>query len=250
MSKASSTFLSVFSVVLVLMLWELAGMREWIDTRFFPRPSAIFEITYDRIIYGSLLRELQVSLWRVALGSLIAIPLALALALLAELSAAAGAMLRPWISFLYPMPKLALLPLFLVLFGLGEVSKVALVGVGVFFLVFLSASLGLRRIKQSEYYDVALVYRIPLFPRIVHVLLRGAMPEIVTGIKLGLGYALVMVIAAEFTASQQGIGVFVWNAWDQFRILDLYSGLLLIGLVGWLIFVVSSYAERLLTRYD
>lgn len=248
--KESRIFVSFFSVLLVLAVWEVAGLREWIDLRFFPRPSAIFNQTYEQLIYGGLLRELQVSLWRVTMGSLIAIPVALILALASELNWFAGAALRPWVSFLYPMPKLAMLPLFLVLFGLGETSKIALVGVGVFFLVFLSASQGLRRIMQSEYYDVALVYRIPLAGRIFQVLLRGAMPEIVSGIKLGLGYALVMVIAAEFTASQQGIGVFVWNAWDQFRILDLYSGLLLIGLVGWLIFYVSSIAERLFSRYD
>jgi sulfonate transport system permease protein len=248
--KETRFLVSVCSVILGLAVWEAAGMREWIDLRFFPRPSAILNQAYEQLVYGGLLRELQVSLWRVAVGSVIAVPAALLLALASEMSWFAGAALRPWVSFLYPMPKLAMLPLFLVLFGLGETSKIALVAVGVFFLVFLSASQGLRRIMQSEYYDVALVYRVPLAGRIFSVLLRGAMPEIVSGIKLGLGYALVMVIAAEFTASQQGIGVFVWNAWDQFRILDLYSGLLLIGLVGWLIFAVSSVAERLFSRYD
>lgn len=248
--KEARPFVSFLSVAAVLAAWELAGIREWIDLRFFPRPSVILNQTYEQLIYGGLLKELQVSLWRVAVGNVIAIPLALALALASALSSFAGAVLRPWVSFLYPMPKLAIFPLLLVLFGLGETSKITLVGIGVFFLVFLSATQGLRRIMQSEYYDVAVVYRIPLAGRIFHVLLRGAMPEIVTGIKLGLGYALVMVIAAEFTASQQGIGVFVWNAWDQFHIVDLYAGLLLIGLVGWVIFYVSSFAERLFSRYD
>lgn len=241
---------SLASVLILLGLWEVAGAAGWIDLRFFPRPTEIVRQCYEHLVYGELLYDLRVSLWRVAAGSLIAIPAALACALLTELSPAAHALVRPWVSFLYPMPKLAVFPLFLVLLGLGEASKVALVAVGVFFLVLLSAAQGLRRILQSEYYDVALVYRVPLWPRIVHVLLWGALPEIISGIKLGLGYALVMVIAAEFTASQRGIGVFVWNAWDGFRILDLYSGLLLIGIVGWLIFYLSGHLERAFSRYE
>ena len=241
---------SLTSVLLVLGLWEAAAAAGWIDLRFFPRPTEIVRQCFEHLVYGGLLYDLRISLWRVAVGSLIAIPLALLVALLTELSPAAGAFARPWISFLYPMPKLAVFPLFLLFLGLGEASKVALVGVGVFFLVLLSAGQGLRRVLASEYYDVALVYRVPLWPRITKVLLRGAMPEIVNGIKLGLGYALVMVIAAEFTASERGIGVFVWNAWDGFRILDLYSGLLLVGVVGWVIFFVSGRLERAFSRYE
>lgn len=246
----SRLLVSVASVLLALGLWEMAGAAEWIDLRFFPRPTEIVRQCYEHLVYGELLFDLRISLWRVTMGTLIAVPLALVFALAMELNWFVGAVARPWVSFLYPMPKLAVFPLFLVLLGLGEPPKVALVALGVFFLVQLSASQGLRRILRSEFYDVALVYRVSLWNRLVHVLLRGAMPEIVNGIKLGLGYAFVMVIAAEFTATQRGIGAFVWNAWDGFRILDLYSGLLLIGVVGWVIFWLANHAERLFSHYD
>ena len=117
-------------------------------------------------------------------------------------------------------------------------------------LVLLSTGQGVRRIMQGEYYDVALVYRLRLRERVIHVLLRGAVPEIVNGFKMGLGYGLVMVIAAEFTATRRGIGAFLWNAWDQFHVLDLYAGLLAVSLCGWLIFFVAARVESRFSRYD
>ena len=172
------------------------------------------------------------------------------MAIAAELSPLLGALWRPWVSFLYPLPKLAILPLLFVLLGLGEASKITLVALGVFFLVLLSTGQGVRRIMQGEYYDVALVYRLRLRERVIHVLLRGAVPEIVNGFKMGLGYGLVMVIAAEFTATRRGIGAFLWNAWDQFHVLDLYAGLLAVSLCGWLIFFVAARVESRFSRYD
>jgi NitT/TauT family transport system permease protein len=233
-------------------LWELAGRAGLVDLRFLPLPSAVtarlFALCFSA--GGTFSGDLGISLARVFAGTLLAAPCAILLAALSELSPFVGALTRPWVAFLYPLPKLALLPVILVFLGLGEASKVALVAFGVFFLVFLSTAQGIRRVMQSEYYDVALVYRIPFRKRFFQVLLRGATPEIVNGTKMGLGYGLVMVIAAEFTASQRGVGVFIWDSWDQFRVLDLYAGLLAVSVVGWLIFLVAGFAERRFSRYD
>jgi NitT/TauT family transport system permease protein len=244
--------LSAVSVFAVCALWEALAAARVIDAAFFPPPHEILGRFLFLCARGEtpFLAELAISLVRVLAGALIGAPLAILLAVAAELYPAVGAFLRPWTSFLYPLPKLAILPLLLVLLGLGEAPKVALVAIGVFFLVLLSTGQGIRRIMRSEYYDVALVYRIPLRQRVKHVLLRGAVPEIVNGTKMGLGYGLVNVIAAEYTASQRGIGVFLWNSWDQFHILDLYAGLLAIGLVGWVIFFVANRLEARFSRYD
>lgn len=250
--KTRNVLLSSISVVALSALWQLAVAAGFLDGRFFPPPTAILG-RFAALCFapdGAFLGDLGISLARVAAGTLLAAPAAVLLAVAAELSPAVGALSRPWVSFLYPLPKLAILPLLLVLFGLGEASKVALVALGVFFLVLLSTGQGIRRIMQSEYYDVALVYRLRLRQRVVQVLLRGAIPEIVNGVKMGLGYGLVMVIAAEFTASRRGIGVFLWDSWDQFRVLDLYAGLFAISLVGWLIFFVSARIEARFSRYD
>lgn len=243
-------WLSVFSILALLAFWEALGMSGAIDLRFFPRPTAILLRFTELLSEGPMLLDLAVSLRRVALGTLLALPAALAVAVASALSPVVAAIFRPWVAFLYPLPKLALLPLLLVLFGIGEGAKVAMVSLGVFFLVLLNTAQGMRRLLASDFYDVAVVYRISLLARIFRVLLPGALPEILTGLKLGLGYGLVLVIAAEFTASERGIGVFLWNSWDHFRILDLYSALFALSCLGWAIFTLAELAERLWARFD
>ena len=245
----SRAFLSLGSVLGGFLLWELCARTGATDARFFPPPTLIL-LHLAALLSGDFPYDLSVSLARVAAGVLIATPLALALALAGELSSVVGALLRPWIAFLYPLPKVAIYPLLLALLGLGEAPKVTLVALGCFFLVLLNATQGIRRIMASEAYDVALVYDVSLTRRIFQVLLRGAAPEIVNGVKLGAGYGLVMVIAAEFTASLRGVGVFLWNAWDQFHLLDLWAALAVVSLAGWLLFTVSAWLERRLARYD
>jgi NitT/TauT family transport system permease protein len=241
---------SVASVLVLIGLWQMAVAADWVDLRFFPPPTEILRQCYEHLLYGDLLFDLRLSAWRIVVGSIVAIPLGLAAALLTELNPSAGAIARPWINFFYPLPKLAVLPLFFFFLGIGEGANIALVAFGVFFLVLNFTAKGVRRILNSEYYDVALVYRVPLFRRLFRVLLRGAMPEIMVGIRHGIVYALGLVIATEFVAGKRGLGVFVWKAWGASHILDLYSGLLLIGILGWVIFYVLSGLERSFSHND
>jgi ABC-type nitrate/sulfonate/bicarbonate transport system permease component len=245
----SRSLLSLASVFGGLLLWELCARSGLTDARFFPPPSLILA-HLGALLGGDFLADLGLSLTRVLAGALIATPLAIALAVAGELSPTIEALLRPWISFLYPLPKVAIYPLLLALLGLGEAPKVALVALGCFFLVLLNAAQGVRRIMASEVYDVALVYDVPLASRVFRVLVRGAAPEIVNGVKLGVGYGLVMVISAEFIASSRGVGVFLWNSWDQFRLLDLWAALAVVSIAGWLLFTACGWLERRVARYD
>jgi ABC-type nitrate/sulfonate/bicarbonate transport system permease component len=245
----SRAFISLASVLGGLVFWDLCSRFGLFDARFFPPPSAIL-FHLGALLRTDFLSDFGLSLTRVLAGALIATPFAIALAVAGELSPVTGAVLRPWISFLYPLPKVAIYPLLLALLGLGEAPKVALVALGCFFLVLLNAAQGVRRIMASEVYDVALVYDVPLLSRVFRVLLRGAAPEIVNGVKLGVGYGLVMVISAEFIASSRGVGVFLWNAWDQFHLLDLWAALAMVSIAGWLLFAACGWLERRLARYD
>ena len=116
--------------------------------------------------------------------------------------------------------------------------KIAIIAIGIFFLVLLSTVHGVQRLSPFGYLDIVFIYKIPFWKRLFRIIIRGALPEILNGIKMGLGYGLVMVVAGEFSVSRNGIGFFMWNAWDQFRIRDLYCGLIILSLLGLFIFIV------------
>jgi ABC-type nitrate/sulfonate/bicarbonate transport system permease component len=250
-SSSRSIWLGAASVIGVLGVWQGAADLAWIDSRFFPPPAVIFLRIFE-LLGGerNFLTEVGYSLMRLFAGAVIAIPAAVATALLAETRPVAGGLLRPWIGILYPVPKLAIFPLLLILFGIGETSRIAMVAIGVFFLVLLNSMQGIRRIRCSEYYEIASVYRIPPLRLTFRILLQGALPEILSGCKMGVGYGLVMVVAAEFTASRYGLGVFIWNSWDQFRIIDLYSGIFVIGALGVVLFWMLDWIAARFARYD
>ena len=183
------------------------------------------------------------------LGQFIAFPLALLLALLATLKTTFRDILSPWVGLIYPIPKLALFPFLLIALGTGDLSKTTMIALGSFFLMYLSFSLGLRRVYESEVFEVIRVYRVSKIKVFWHVFLKGAAPEIINGVKMGFGYGLVLMVGSEMTMSKNGLGFYMWNAWDQFRILDMYACLAWISLFGILSFRLCDWLEnRVLKR--
>lgn len=237
--------------LLALAAWEFASRSGLIDPVFFPAPSRIL----GRL--GELLRgeDLFVSGFvrshlRLAWGALLAAPAAVAAGLALGLHPRAGRLAGPLIALTYPIPKLAAFPLLMVIFGIGEGSKIAVIAVSVFFLVLLSTLQGCRRLHQADYMDIVTVFRIPYRKKFFAVAFRGCLPETLVGLKMGLGYGLVMVVASEFTFSDNGIGFFIWRAWDQFRVLDIYCGLAALSVSGFLIFAAIDAVTRRLKGYD
>ncbi|MBU1998860.1 MAG: ABC transporter permease subunit, partial [Candidatus Omnitrophica bacterium] len=190
------------------------------------------------------------SLYRLIAGASIAIPLAVIIGMSIAMNKWCSFIFTPLIATLYPMPKLALFPLLLVIFGLGDISKIALITVGIFFWVLFYTLHGVQRLFTEDYMDIAAAFGIPLLKKVRRIVLRGALPEIINGVKTGLGHGLSMVVASEFTFSKNGIGYFIWNAWDQFRIVDMYCGLVVIGSLGIIAYYVPENIKNNLVEIN
>jgi len=228
----------------LMALWELSSRSGWIDPAFFPPPTAVLIRLAELLFQDAGFRQhLSDSGYRLVAAVLIAAPAAVALGVASELNALLGRLLRPLVALTYPLPKLALFPLLLVILGVGDGSKIALIAIGVFFLVLINTAKGVRGVLRSGYLDITRVYRVPRHTVIHQVILKGAFPDILIGLKAGIGYGLVMVVASEYTVSRTGIGVFIWNAWDQFRIMDIYSGIFSISLIGLAISAFFDWLE-------
>ena len=139
--------ISFGSPLFLLLLWEGLVWVNWLDARFFPPPSTVFVVMAGMISSGELWQHLQISLWRVLAGFVVGALPAVALGLLMGWFRPLHAFFDPLIAAIYPVPKIALLPLFLIWFGLGEITKIVTVAVAVFFVVLITTVNGVRLVE-------------------------------------------------------------------------------------------------------
>jgi len=222
----------VLSLLLAGILLELGHFIWWKGNPFLPSPTSVLLHLAQLASSRPFWDDLSATLLRLGWGSALGVPAALVAALAIHHSKAISFLLEPFLYATYPLPKVALFPLLLVFFGIGEESKVAMVFLGVFYVLALSALAGLRRIRAMGFEDLATIFRLPKWKEILQVSLPGALPEILTGLKLGINYGLVMSVVAEFFLSRSGIGVRLWNAWDSLLIVEIYACLVALGALG------------------
>jgi NitT/TauT family transport system permease protein len=161
------------------------------------------------------------------------------------------ALVEPLILGTYPIPKSAILPLILLIFGLGEPSKVVMVAIGVFYPVVINTVSGVLQIPKM-YLDVGHNFGASRWNMFTTIALPGALPFIMTGIKLGAGLGLILIAIAEMIGAQSGLGYMIWNAWQILSVNTMYVGLIMIALVGFALTVILNEIERYLipARHD
>jgi NitT/TauT family transport system permease protein len=224
-------------------LWELGARTGALDPRFFSSPSAVAISFWGQLASGSLVEHVQISGTRILIGYAIGAIPALAIGLAMGVSKTVRRALTATMNALYPLPKIALIPLFLVLFGLTENMKYATIALGVFFPILINTVSGVANINKI-YVDVAKSFGANSFQFYRTVALPGALPFIFAGLRIGYGVALLLIVAAEIVGTTTGIGYMIWNSWQVFRIEDLFIGLILISLLGVLGNGAIRFAER------
>lgn len=233
--------------IALLLLWEAAVHLGLIDRRFFPAPSEVTsrigELLADDRERARLLLDIGVTYQRLIYGYLIGAISGVAVGLAMGLSETVRYSLGPLVNALFPMPKLAIFPLLIVVFGLGDPSKVALIALGVFFMTCLNTLSGVLY-SNPVHREMAQAFRIPRLTRWFRIVIPSAMPSIVTGLKLGLGQALILVVSAEFVASQNGLGQFIWQAWQVLDVSRMFMGLVVIALTGGAAVLFGEFLER------
>lgn len=237
--------LSVLSPIALLVLWEAAARYGWIDRRFFPAPSEAFTAAASMVQTGELWENLSVSLVRIGVGFVIGAVPGVLIGLAMGLFSPVRAIIQPLVDCTFPIPKIAILPLFLMIFGLGEESKYAIIAVAVIYLVLINTVAGVRNIDRI-YLDVCKNYQASKLMMFTDVALPGALPMIVTGLKLGMGIALLVIVSAEFVGAKSGIGYLIWNSWQTFQVEKMYVGLLISAFLGFIAAILLNLLERVL----
>ena len=231
------------SPLALLALWEFVVRIHLLDARFFPAPSSIVGDFFDFLRSGELVFNTWMTLQRVVVGLLIGGVPGVAIGLLMGVNRLARAILEPIVALLYPIPKIAVLPLILLIFGIGESSKYAIVAIGVFFIMLINTAAGVRQIDPI-YLDVARSFEIRRRSFYTNVLLPGALTNIFAGLKLSIGIAIVLAVAAEFTAAKSGLGFQIWNAWQTLQVERMYVALVMVSLLGYVLTLLGNALEN------
>ncbi|WP_307024848.1 ABC transporter permease [Arthrobacter globiformis] len=156
--------------------------------------------------------------------------------------------MEPIVAATYPIPKSAIFPLLMLIFGLGEESKIAVVAIGVFYPIVVNTAAGVLQIDKV-YRDVGHNFRASKLQTFRTIALPGAMPMIMTGINLAVGMALMLLAVAEMLGAKSGLGYLIWNSWQTFNVEPMYVGLITIAILGVLASFVIKEIERLIVPW-
>jgi sulfonate transport system permease protein len=221
----------LISPILLLALWEVGVRLEWLDPRLVAPPSLVVTELWRLIESGDLVAALAVSLFRVVAGFLIAAVVGTALGVLMARIRAIELALDPLIELFRPVSPLALFPLFILWFGIGEASKVFIIAFACSFPIILNTYAGVRGIDPTFFKASRSLGASPW--EVTHtVVLRGSLPHIFTGLRLGWGIALIVIVAAEMIGAVRGIGYMVLESQQTFRIPRVFGAILIIGFLG------------------
>jgi NitT/TauT family transport system permease protein len=247
-ARRRERLMSIGSPLGLLLAWELAARFGLIDVRFFPAPTTIFAALIELTRSGELIEHVAISLQRIGLGFLLGGIPAVIIGISMGISRPVRALIDPLISATFPIPKSALLPFILLIFGLGEMSKVVMVAIGVFFPIAINATAGVLQINPI-YLDVGKSFKASRWDTFRTIALPGALPFIMTGVKLSAGIALILIAVTEMVGAKSGIGYMIWSAWEIFAVPKMYVGLFTIALIGFAVTFLLREVERRVIRW-
>lgn len=230
-----SRFWSIIAIIVIGIMWSMSARFEWIDSKFLPGPGAVWErfvkLTSEGYRNVTLLEHVGASLsrllWGFTLGSVVGIPIGFAMGL----SNMLRGIFDPVVEFFRPIPPLAFIPLVILLFGIGEESKVLLLFFAALWIMIIAARSGVLSVKLSKVH-AAYSLGASKFQVLKNVILPNALPEIFIGMRVALGVCWGTLVAAELLGAQEGLGQMIWVAQKFFLMEIVIIGIILIGIIG------------------
>jgi len=250
--EGSSVAISIVTIVVLLGVWTLVTSMGWIKPLFLPSPAAVFQQFYEYLTGAAndkpLWQHFVASMGRVfaafALAVLTAVPVGIAMGM----SRVARGIFDPPIEFYRPLPPLSYLPLIIIWFGIDELPKVLLIFLSCFAPLALAARSGMKSASQEQInaaYSMGASYG----QVIRHVILPSALPEILVGMRIAIGFGWTTLVAAEMVAASVGLGQMVLNASNFLRTDIVIMGIIVIGVVAYLFDLLMRWVERRLVPW-
>ena len=225
-------WLPAIIIGLGLALWELLSRTGRLSALFFPAPSTIVASLIQMILNGKMAIHLRATVERLVIGFAIGgTGRACCLDWQWDGRRACARSSTRSIAAIHPIPKIAIFPLIMIIFGIGEASKIVAISIAAFFPMLINCMSGVRQLNPV-YFEVTQNYRASPWKTFSRVIVPGSLPLILTGTRLAINMAMVIAIAVELLAAKEGLGVIIWFSWQTLRIEELYASLVVIALLG------------------
>ena len=241
--KSYPNWVSIVSILCLLAVWELICQSGVVSSLFLPAPTAIISALLQMIADGEIGVSLAASLYRILAGFFIGSLVGLAVGLVTGTSALMDKIGTPIVNAIYPIPKIALLPLFILWLGIGELSKVTIIALGVFFPVAMNTYSGVKNV-DTLLLKVAASFNASWWMTMKSVVLPNALPMIFAGLRLAAGTSLLLLVAAEMIAAQVGIGALILHYGDLMITDRLMAGVIVLSLLGLVFNLILQFLER------
>ncbi len=246
-TKVLGTGLALLVPICVLIIWESIVKAGYIKPSLLPPPTKLWQTITRLISTGKLQEGLLISFKRVAAGFLIGSIAGAFLGFLMGLFGMVNKALSVFVNILRPIPTIALIPIFIIVFGIGEKSNIAVIVVGAFWPMLLNTINGIQSV-DPKLLELAYVYRVKSIKTVFGIILPSAVTSMFTGMRLGLGTAWMSVVAAEMIGASSGIGYMIMFARELAQTANMYVEVLVIGIVGFLIdrilLLLSNHFDR------
>jgi len=240
MFSKEKTLGAMIGGIILMLAWYLLALL--VDRPIIPNPIDVF-IQIGEIFQVKMAVHVAYSLMRIVEGVVIAFLIGVPLVFMMGYFEKADRILAPLIYFSYPIPKIALLPIIMVLFGLGETSKIIMIVLIIVFQIIITARDAVKDIPAQTFYSLQSLGagKLQIFTEIVA---PAALPEVLTATRLALGTAISILFFTETFGTQYGMGFFIMDSWLRVNYLDMYAGIVVLSFIGFCLFVSIDYLER------
>jgi NitT/TauT family transport system permease protein len=231
--------------IMLNILWYIAAVV--INKRVFPKPTEIY-LSFEELINLDMGLHVLWSLYRVCGGIGISLLIGVPLGMLMAYSRRWNKVLSPLVYFTYPVPKTALLPVLMLLFGLGDTSKILLIVLIVVFQVIVSVRDSVLNISQDVYSPIRSLGASK--PQIFkNITLPAILPELITNIRISIGTALSILFFSEAYGTSYGVGYYIMDAWTRIDYIGMYAGIIIMSLLGFAMFILIDVIEEKLCKW-
>lgn len=247
-----NTYYKIFSLLFFFGLWQLIsylnGLNEWFNPVFLPSPAMVIETAYDYIIDGTLIGHIDMSFYRMIIGFVIGVVIAVVLGILIATKRDFDNILSPILNLVGPIPVFAFLPMFLIWFGIGESSKIALIAYATFVPLITYVIDGIKNTDPVLIRSARSLGATP-FQVFTKVIFKSAMPHIFAGMKISLALTFSALVVAEMMGASEGLGYIIVNAKNWFKMADMFLAATLIGLEYTIFYGILTLIEKRLFRW-
>jgi NitT/TauT family transport system permease protein len=230
---------TLYGSIIVILLWYI--MHITVNSSVIPSPYATFK-NFTEIFLETLVPHLFVSFLRITSAVLLSLILGSIIGLWIGMNNKADELITPVVYILYPLPKIAFLPVLMILFGLGNTPKILLIVIIIIFQIIISVRDGVKEISKELFFSVMSlgIGRLQIYR---HLIIPAVLPKTFTALKISIGVSISVLFFGENFSTTYGVGYFIMNNWIMVNYLEMFSGILALGLMGLLIFKLLDFIE-------